>query len=1198
MASANTTPIAQLEPGLDPFTTSVFGVVTLLWPYAASTKQLSLLLVEPDFRLRRNRGQVRLYFTGASAKAVARASVSSGDQLHISLIGTQFTKDASTASTPGRNIEWELRYGGRVVLQIHRADQEPISIDIDNPIPSPEQPKQAPVEPLSPPLNGYVQRKPQKRQLDEGEWDSPAFLKRGRISASAFDPFAEEDFPDNDRKKRPKFGRRSDQWRFAERTPSPEKEVNATTYDYSSPSRVQIQKTVVDKDNAVPIETAQDLEANDVYGIKQVIIDSVNDDQGAAIVPLTPPKTSVEHIETQPITSAPLSKSLSDIEPSVASSASSLSAREWEAGTLDEEGAENIENKKEKGDEGGGFIEEMSDVAIHSGSPSEFGFDGSIYSKISRAISFTEVTQEQNAQIHDPGAGHPPQVYYEAPKVKEAEEDNTGVVFHDITHVNATEDGSPADVIGEEDVQIHDVHVGGPLQDDQEALPVKEVEDDTDAVPQDITGDFKFKGDEDQWASSTIADGLQAAQRFLTEESPVAGAIKNKKPPKPELQKMLIDPLLETQKSPKSPTQSEGYRLDDNFPVPDQIIDEELTNKVLRSGSMVEALGEDASNLKSSEAKASINEIIDLDVEDYNEDDILGREIAENLQLPPASGPDVTGQSEAVIMGYQGDEKAHEGSHPVGHASPTLQQSMLRDAGEAPRSPLMTILEPPKVSVAQEFPSTVPETVPGRSKTQLMTPDMTQRTSSASEPSFSFHEPTRDHSSLPTPQLTQCTSADLLPAQSPVLQPLQDTVPVRDISPPPQRRALAVRKTRAPSPKVHEQEQEQEQPSTGEAEPSMPQRPLSFIEKLKAMRKLSGQSPRRASDHSATSPWFAPRNPSQIVSDSESESEVESTSEAGRKATKQMPVSAVQTPQKQKSLAESFKRSPVLRTPQHRPLPSVQSSPAYLPPSQPPPAGFRTAISYYVPLPTLISHFGTEVDVLAIALAATPVTRATSGPKNYNQTIHITDPAASMETPKTPVISAQIFRPNNRCFPIVEKGDAILLRDFKVQTLNRQATLLSTQSSAWAVFRRSMPRDVQMRGPPVELGPEERMFAEGLWRWQDNTTQTEKDMLDGKVPKERPKTTNGTQRNGVSKGKKKQPNRATRIAAGKINGAGVRKETGEEQTDDVLESTEPARRVLRPRGARGVPERSESPRKAADRRSGTVFTGGLGESDE
>ena len=111
-------PIAQLEPSAALDGRSVAGIVTLIWPYSASRKTFGLLLVEPDFRLRRLKGQVRLHFTGGSAKAVARAGVRSGDQLLLSLQDVELARDESKENTPGRGIDWELRFGERVVLQV------------------------------------------------------------------------------------------------------------------------------------------------------------------------------------------------------------------------------------------------------------------------------------------------------------------------------------------------------------------------------------------------------------------------------------------------------------------------------------------------------------------------------------------------------------------------------------------------------------------------------------------------------------------------------------------------------------------------------------------------------------------------------------------------------------------------------------------------------------------------------------------------------------------------------------------------------------------------------------------------------------------------------------------------------------------------------------------------------------------------
>ena len=113
-------PIASLQPLINTQNTIVRGVVTLIWPYSASNKSFSILLVEPDFRLRRNQGQVRITFEGSSAKAAAKSGISSGDTVTLRLLGVNWARDDTTFKTPGRGIEWELRFAQRVVFQVRR----------------------------------------------------------------------------------------------------------------------------------------------------------------------------------------------------------------------------------------------------------------------------------------------------------------------------------------------------------------------------------------------------------------------------------------------------------------------------------------------------------------------------------------------------------------------------------------------------------------------------------------------------------------------------------------------------------------------------------------------------------------------------------------------------------------------------------------------------------------------------------------------------------------------------------------------------------------------------------------------------------------------------------------------------------------------------------------------------------------------
>lgn len=114
----NSIPIAQLHPDQDVSGKSITGLVTLLWPYSKSQRTFSLLLVEPDFRLRRQNGQVRVHLQGPSASVLAKSGVQSGDQIILNLEGVNWLRDESTKETPGRGIEWQLQFGECLSLQV------------------------------------------------------------------------------------------------------------------------------------------------------------------------------------------------------------------------------------------------------------------------------------------------------------------------------------------------------------------------------------------------------------------------------------------------------------------------------------------------------------------------------------------------------------------------------------------------------------------------------------------------------------------------------------------------------------------------------------------------------------------------------------------------------------------------------------------------------------------------------------------------------------------------------------------------------------------------------------------------------------------------------------------------------------------------------------------------------------------------
>ncbi|KAF6836795.1 hypothetical protein CMUS01_05275 [Colletotrichum musicola] len=244
LQAAESIPIAQLSPELqEPKTRVVRGVVTITWPYSIIKKTIAFLLAEPDFRLRRAKGQVRVEFRGSSAKAVQDAGLGSGDEVVLCLDGVELVADDSKTRVPGTSLEWQLIFTERLLLQAKISDSDEVKlVDIDHPaIPEPEPaPEQLPEsilesfkspakspEPAATPVRNPPAKRPAEQDVGFDEYASPAFLKRARVSygslfEGSLDIFNEDISAKARAKKKAKTGRYSGVWKYASRSPSPE----------------------------------------------------------------------------------------------------------------------------------------------------------------------------------------------------------------------------------------------------------------------------------------------------------------------------------------------------------------------------------------------------------------------------------------------------------------------------------------------------------------------------------------------------------------------------------------------------------------------------------------------------------------------------------------------------------------------------------------------------------------------------------------------------------------------------------------------------------------------------------------------------------------------------------------------------------------------------------------------------------------
>ncbi|PBP27629.1 3-dehydroshikimate dehydratase [Diplocarpon rosae] len=244
-------PIADLSPDIPAISTrSIKAVVTLTWPYSSATGSVAFLLSEPDFRLRRAKGQVRVQLFGSSAKAAKEFGIASGDELVLCLDGVEWVPNDPNAVAPGMGIEWELRFTERLLLEFKEEDTGRVkNIDIDHPptpeeIPAPDQVSTSgPINPTSP-TNNTISVTQSLGTSDDNLWSSPAFLKRSRTSYGSmfetnYDPFAEDDSSVRGMgRKRSRIN--STAWRYTSQSPTPEAEeaeVNTTATSPESPQK-------------------------------------------------------------------------------------------------------------------------------------------------------------------------------------------------------------------------------------------------------------------------------------------------------------------------------------------------------------------------------------------------------------------------------------------------------------------------------------------------------------------------------------------------------------------------------------------------------------------------------------------------------------------------------------------------------------------------------------------------------------------------------------------------------------------------------------------------------------------------------------------------------------------------------------------------------------------------------------------------
>ncbi|KAI7782106.1 hypothetical protein LA080_013914 [Diaporthe eres] len=246
LATKTATPIAQLAPELpDQATRKVHGEVTITWPFSSVSKSVAFLLAEPDFRLRRDKGQVRIQLNGPSAEAVGSLELGSGDEVTLDLDGVEWARDEEPARPPGSRPDWQLKFVGKLTLKVTLGEsQETKFIHIDQPVPTEPQEVLEPI-PFAEIDTSLFDDEPLIQNNAKpvvNEYASPIFMKRSRASyAPLFDFDLDEELEaDGGRKgkgrKRPRYSVQNGRWTYREQSSSPEPEILQNS---SSPASAQ-----------------------------------------------------------------------------------------------------------------------------------------------------------------------------------------------------------------------------------------------------------------------------------------------------------------------------------------------------------------------------------------------------------------------------------------------------------------------------------------------------------------------------------------------------------------------------------------------------------------------------------------------------------------------------------------------------------------------------------------------------------------------------------------------------------------------------------------------------------------------------------------------------------------------------------------------------------------------------------------------
>jgi hypothetical protein len=1097
-ASAGRIRIPQLalgqptEPEATPY---VEAVVSLVWPYSSKEGLLSLLLAEPDVRLRSAKGQLKVTFHGAGARQVAKSQLGIGDIVLLRIDHAEWKDTGDAVLTPGKKVQWDLHFKNRVVLEGRRNGDLLTTIDYEG-------------SETTPPALEAASQDARLQQADGFHANSSVVFttlaagRSQRISSGSFidaslDPFADDDgFILGKGRKKTKFGRTSGSWRLVDegetgeheddsRAPSEESVAPIVTQTVlspppstfvpseviildgnssqeASPSEVAMPPPLTPFQQRLPTASEADPETDCLTTPRLHALASPSLPMVSPLVKVAGPSTG--YFDLDPPASSELdATSVSSASPQARSVASAGENSLFDDSPKDfEEPAEDAERVPSNPLLNSTFEEAVPPARTPSLSPvkpqsaafsnpsttSPLGFlSGGLPDFELQSTSAATSTALGNSTV---------QATHEAPATlfgnqvntssstewsgfRLSREDETGVGF---SFATPAVDASAEALAGSQ----HKTGSQIPAATEPHRETHQERESTAEQQPDnDVSTHIDLSISHRERKLSEDDDDMYGSARPLRSSLSIESVTSGRSGSREKNGEGSMDVTISDRDSGKlRPVAS---------PSPQDVNNEMQTkSRFPRQSPFLDGASDEMSEYESSEndsdAEVQPGPISSV-VRSESLELVESVEAAADLEFIDRFPPETTGDDGQ----FESLTRAQIAVGPILdlQGRPTLQ---------------VQAVEPISMHVFD-----YEDDVEGEDEVEDLTmaqPEFEQqRVMQNTEDKITDHERTEE-------ELLEVDATDPKAIQEQLLTPANtqqdfqvghsfpsiEQVPSIQMPPTPdntQEAAYAdiLRLDGTDEPRPIHQEVVIIQASTPSSAPN---------------GKGTSHLTRKALNVPAvSSPYFTPRRSSRLSPERQ-------TQHIERKEPEAVVNQEMEVEQRLQDLPASEPVQPITPSPRHeKRLYNM--------------LGVATPLSYYTPLSNLDEHYDQQVDILAVCTAdsGAPL-RSKSGPRDYSVTLHLADSFLNGAA----TVTAQLFRPYKSALPLLLRGDVILLRAFRVQSQKRKMMLLSTDSSAWAVFSSSdssvknaehQGLRIDVAGPPIEHGPEEYAFAQRLMEW-------------------------------------------------------------------------------------------------------------------